>query len=225
MKIKDFNHTLGYGIYTIPDAAFILGLPASKVRRWMNEFWDQRIGKEIDERYSWGEGRDKATNFYTLIEFYVFYQLREMNISTKKILSVHKEMREMLDTPYPFASAKVLTDGKSILFKMEDETIVHADRSRQIALKEIIESFCKKIEFSSSDMADRFYPIGKDKHIIVDPHHQFGQPIIEDTSILAETVYDFYKAGETVQFLIKLYNLSEVEVMDAIALFEPGEAA
>lgn len=225
MQTKDFNHKLGAGIYSIPDVAFLLGLPTAKVRRWMNEFWDQRIGSEKNNRYSWGEGKEKATNFYTLIEFYVFYQLREMNISTKRIFSVHKEMREILKTPYPFASAKVLTDGKSVLFKMGDETIVHANRSRQIALKEIIESFCKKIEFSSSDIADRFYPMGKDKHIIVDPHHQFGQPIIEDTNILAETIYDFYKAGESVSFLVKLYHLSEADVRDAISLFEPKQAA
>jgi uncharacterized protein (DUF433 family) len=134
-------------------------------------------------------------------------------------------MHEILKNPYPFASAKVLTDGKSILFKMQDETVVHANRSRQIALKEIIESFCKKIEFSSSDIADRFYPMGKDKHIIVDPHHQFGQPIIEHTNILAETIYDFYKAGESVSFLTKLYHLKEEDVKDAILLFEPKLAA
>lgn len=224
MQTKDFNHKLGAGIYSIPDVAFILGLPVQKVRRWMNEFWDQRIGK-MNNKYSWGEGKNKATNFYTLIEFYVFYQLREMSIGTNKILQVHQEMREILNTPYPFASAKVLSDGKSILFKMDDDTVVHANRSRQIVLKEIIETFCKKIEFSSSDIADRFYPMGKDKHIMVDPHHQFGQPVIENTNILAETIYDFYLAGESIAFLSKLYDLSEAEIKDAILLFEPKQAA
>lgn len=224
MQTKDFNHKLGAGIYTVPDVAFILGLPAGKVRRWLNEFWDSRLA-EKDNKYSWGEGRDKATNFYTLMEFYVFYQLRELNVSTNRILTAHEDIASQLNTPYPFASSKMLTDGKNILFTMEDGTVVKADKSKQAAFKEIIKNFCKKIEFSEADIAERFYPMGKDKKIIVDPHHQFGQPVIEDTNILAETVFDLYQAGESPEFISRLYQLKVKEVEDAIALFTPKRAA
>jgi uncharacterized protein (DUF433 family) len=219
------NRELGKGIYSIPDAAFILGLPQGKVRRWMKEFWDLRLGEGYDHKYSWGEGKDKATNFYTLIEFYVFFQLRELNISTKTILNAHKDIAGQLNTPYPFASSKVLSDGKSILFTWNDGTIVNANKSRQAAFKEIIEIFCKKIEFSSADIAERFYPMGKNKHIIIDPHHQFGQPTIENTNVLAETIYELHKAGESNSFLAKLYQLALQEIEDAISFYTNKTAA
>jgi hypothetical protein len=144
---------LGNGIYTIPDLAFILRLPPQKVRRWMNDFWNSRLGEKYKGKYSWGEGRIKATNFYTLIEFYVFYQLREYKVSSKSILSAHEAMAKQLKTPYPFASSQVLTDGKSILYCLEDGTTIKADESLQIAFREIIECFCKKIEFSKTKLA------------------------------------------------------------------------
>ncbi|MFC5284359.1 DUF433 domain-containing protein [Pedobacter alpinus] len=213
------HQSLGEGIYTIPDVAFLLKLPQAKVRRWMTEFWDTQLGEKHQHQYSWGEGREKATNFHTLIEFYVFYQLRELNVSTKKILIAHEDMANQMHTPYPFAHAELLTDGKSILFELSDGVVIKADRTQQIAFKEIIENFCKKIAFSSDKVAEKFYPMGLDNHIIVDPRHQFGQPIISNTNILAETVYNLYDAGEDIDFIARLYKLSESEVEDAIALF------
>lgn len=220
------NHIeLGNGIYSVPDLAFILRLPQARVRRWMNDFWDVRLGEKYHGKYSWGDGRDKATNFYTLIEFYVFYQLRENKVGTKAIFTAHEQMAQQLQTAYPFASAPVLTDGKSILYALEDGTTINADRTRQIAFKQIIESFCKKIEFSKTQLAERYWPLGKEHRIVVDPHHQFGQPVIEKTNLLAETIFDLYQAGETPAFLSRLYNISVNEVNDAVALFNLNKTA
>lgn len=221
---NNLNQQLGKGIYTISEVAFILKLPIAKVRRWMNEFWDNKLSKKYNNHYSIGKGRDKATNFYTLIEFYVFFQLRELNVSTNRIFLAHQDMAEQLNSPYPFASSKVLSDGKNILFMMDDGTVINANKTRQIAFKQIIEEFCKKIEFSPSDIAERFYPLGRDKHIIVDPHHQFGQPVVEKTNILAQTLFELYKSGETKRFLSRLYDLNEDEIEDAIALFNKDAA-
>ena len=139
---QDQSHSrLGEGIYSIPDIAFLLHLPPGKVRRWLSDFWDVRLGEKYHKKYSWGEGREKATNFYTLIEFYVFYQLRELKVGPKAIFTAHEEIACQLNTPFPFASARILTDGKSILYSIEDGTTIKADKSKQIALQKIIESF------------------------------------------------------------------------------------
>src|SRR5688572_17207686 len=89
---------LGNGIYTIPDLAFILSLPQPKVRRWLNDFYNIRLGEKYKGKYSWGDKRDKATNFLTLIEFYVFYKLRENKVTTNMILTAHQEMAKQLRT-------------------------------------------------------------------------------------------------------------------------------
>jgi uncharacterized protein (DUF433 family) len=210
---------LGEGIYSVSDISFLLKLPKQKVRRWLNDFWDSRLAEKYSNTYSWGEGRDQATNFYTLIEFYIFYCLRELGVAQKKIFEAHEAMAKQLKTIHPFASAKVLTDGKSILYALEDGTTIKADKSKQIALKQIIEDFCKKIEFSDNNLAEKFYPLGKNKHIVVDPHHQFGQPTVEETNVLAETIYNMHEAGETNEFLSRLYDISLKEVQAAIYLF------
>jgi uncharacterized protein (DUF433 family) len=68
------------------------------------------------------------------------------------------------------------------------------------------------------------FPIHKKDHSNT-AHHQFGQPVIEKTNILAETIYDLHKAGESKQLLSRLYNISVKEVNDAVALFNLNTAA
>ncbi|MFN0083234.1 MAG: DUF433 domain-containing protein [Ferruginibacter sp.] len=211
---------LGEGIYSISDIAFLLKLPKQRVRRWLNDFWDIRLAEKYDQKYSWDHGRNQATNFYTLIEFYIFYCLRDAGVSQKKIFEAHEAMAKQLKTVYPFASAKLLTDGKNILYSLNDGTTVKADTSKQITLRELIEQFYNKIDFSSSNkVAEKFYPLGKDKRIVVDPHHQFGQPVIKQTNIMAETIYDMFNAGESKIFISRFYDISINEVNSAINLF------
>ena len=211
------NHIeLGNGIYTVPDLALILQLPPFKVRRWLTDFYDQRLGGNKG-RYSWGEGKDKATNFLTLIEFYIFYMLREQKISAGKILEAHKHMSKELKTPYPFASYKLLVNNKDILYEVSADTWVHADRSNQIIIHNLIVEFFKKLDFSDNARAKRFWPLGKEHSVVVDPHHQFGQPVINGTNINAATIYSMYQSGESLSTIGILYDITEAQVNDAIA--------
>src|SRR2546423_4608172 len=125
----DNNMKLGNGIYTVPDLAFILQLPQGKVRRWLNDFYNIRLGSKYKGKYSWGQGKEKATNFHTLIEFYVFYKLRENKVGVKTILEAHELMVKQLKTVYPFASSEVLTEGKNIFYSTEDDTMLYANKS------------------------------------------------------------------------------------------------
>jgi uncharacterized protein (DUF433 family) len=207
---------LGNGIYTIPDLALILQLPQHRVRRWLTDFYDQRLAGKAGN-YSWGEGRERATNFLTLVEFYVFYMLREQKLSVGKILEAHKHMSKELKTEYPFASYKLLVNKNQILYGKDEETWVQADQTNQIVIHKMLEQFFKKIDFSDKDMAQRFWPLGKDHNIVVDPHHQFGQPVINGTNINAATIFSMYESGETETTIGILYDLTEEQVKDAIA--------
>lgn len=200
----------------MPDLALILRLPQPKVRRWLTDFYDQRLTANKG-RYSWGEGKNRATNFLTLIEFYIFYLLREQNIGAAKILAAHKHMSKELGTPYPFASYKLFVSKKDILYEVASDTWVHADESNQIVIYKLIEDFFKKIDFYDNALAKRFWPLGKEHSIVVDPHHQFGQPVIHGTNINAATIYSMYQSGESLSTIGILYDLTEEQVSDAIA--------
>ena len=218
MVIADFNkRQLGSGIYTMPDISRLLNLPQKKVRRYLNEYWDEELGKKFfNETYSWSTGNNiKAVNFYTLIELYTCFHLQELGVSPKQILNSRIAIARDLKIPYPFASAKLLSDGKKIWYEFKD-SIVKADGSQQTDFMEFIKSFANKIEFNSNKIADRFFPNGKQSSIVVDPHHQFGQPIIEGTNINTEVIFSMYESGEPINTIGILYDITEKEIKDVI---------
>src|SRR5580658_10503634 len=166
--------SLGIGLYTIPDVANILNLDSNLVQRWLREYWGNRFSDGQGNLSSWGKGRDKAVHFFTLIEFYVFYQLRKQGVSAQNIAKSHEIIRRELNTAFPFANSIILTDGKKIFYSSDGDLIINADKSKQINFKSIIEQFCHKIDFDKDAYALRYWPLGKDKNIVVDPHHQLG---------------------------------------------------
>ena len=207
---------LGTGIYTLPDIAAILNLPQAKVRRWMHEYWKVHFGKVDQIAFSDGTGTELVTNFYTLIEFFTFYQLRALGVTAQRIVRAHQVLEDVYKTAYPFATSKILTDGKEVLFKGEVGDIIRADETLQITIKEVLEPFCKKIEFDDDSLAKRFYPFGRDSEIVIDPHRQFGQPVISNTNILTETVYNLYRGGESTDLIARIYDLTTTQVQNAI---------
>jgi uncharacterized protein (DUF433 family) len=207
---------IGTGIYTIPDIASILRLPTTKVRRWMKEYWNEKFAQGEHNTFSQGSGKEQVTNFYTLIEFYTFYQLRLNGVSSFKINKAHDVLAKVYKTKYPFAKSNILTDGKNVFFSGEVGEIIEADKTLQINIKEILEPFCKSIDFDVNSLATRFYPLGKNHEIIIDPHRQFGQPVIGDTNILTETVFDLYRAGEPLKVIANIFELTSKQVKDAI---------
>jgi uncharacterized protein (DUF433 family) len=220
MLLAKKKSSLGIGLYSIPDVARILNLEPPFVRRWLNEYWGNRFKSNKKTVSSWGTGREKAIHFYTLIEFYVFYQLRKQGLSAQSIAKSHEVIADELKTEFPFANLTILTDGKRILYALDGETIINADKTKQINFAAIIKEFCHQIDFGKDRIALRYWPLGKEKNIVVDPHHQLGQPVIKNTNILAETLYRMNAAGEKVNFIASLYDVSENDVKASIELFK-----
>jgi uncharacterized protein (DUF433 family) len=212
--------SLGIGLYSIPDVARILGLEPSFVRRWLKEYWGNRFKFGKKNSFYWGSGREKAIHFYTLIEFYVFYQLRKQGLSAQSIAKSYQTIANELKTPFPFANHTILTDGRKIFYVIDADTIINADKTNQINFAAILREFCHQIDFGRDQIALRYWPLGKEKNIVVDPHHQMGQPVIKNTNILAETLYRMNTAGEKVSFIASLYDVSEGDVKASIEFFK-----
>ena len=216
MKIKDSIRAIGKGVYTVPEVAMILHLPQAKVHRWLKNYYDGQFAKAYKTKYSWSSRDHKMINFLTMIEFYVFYKMREQHISTSDILIAHSHLAKIFKTSHPFASHQLLISGRDILYNQTDETWVKANRTNQIVLFDMLKAFSVKIDFSDTNLAERFWPMGREHSIVVDPHHQFGQPVVKGTNINTATIFAMYVSGEKISTIRELYDLTESEIQDAI---------
>jgi uncharacterized protein (DUF433 family) len=220
MKTIAHKNELGYGIYTIPDISRLLKIERRKVTRYISEYWDERVGHKLfNDTYSWtANKRNKAVNFYVLIELHTFFELQKLGVKAKTILKARSSISKELGLEYPFASSELLTDGNRIWYQFEED-IVNADGTLQTNFVNVINFFASKVDFQDTGLAGRFWPFGKEKSIVVDPHHQFGQPVIRGTNVNAEVIYSMYKSGEPPSALAVLYDLTQQEVTDAIDFY------
>lgn len=206
---------LGQGIYTAADASRILKIPYPKAKYWFKNYARSRFN-DSDFLYHF-EVRDlTVVNFFALIEMYVFYTLKEKGITTSRILSAHNVMKDFLKTPYPFAKQDIYINNRSLLFGDEKRELITADKRLQTVIIRVLKPFVSKVQFNDDRLAHKYYPLGKEKTIVVNPENQFGQPVIEGTNILPETILNLSKGGESMTSIAKLYGINVKQVKHAI---------
>ncbi|WP_238719021.1 DUF433 domain-containing protein [Pelagihabitans pacificus] len=213
---------IGNGIYTASEIARILRIPYRSVYIWMNRYWDGKIGKEFGSKYSWDINGKRAVSFHTFIEFYVMMRFSEAGVKPKQVLEAHSELAKMYTTAFPFARREVLkgikSDGKHIFLKNK-HGIIELNGTKQFNL-DLIEIFFVNLEFDKDNLASRFWPIGKEKSILVDPKRRFGRPVIEGKNINPEIIFNHHKAGDPIPYIAHVYQISEKQVNHAIEYCE-----
>lgn len=201
--------------YSVKDIADILNLSEPQVKRWLREY---KSGHSASDERVTEEGM--IADFHTLIEFYTFYQLRSMGVGPSKINNARGILSDMLHTPYPFATADILTDGKNVFYNAEVGELIKADQTLQLSIQQVVEPFCKRIEFGEDSLAVKLYPQGRESAIQIDPHRQSGRPVVGDTDILSQTVFDQFLHGDSVPQLAERFKLTEKQVEDVIIFHE-----
>jgi uncharacterized protein (DUF433 family) len=220
-KENHIQPRLGEGIYLIKDVSKILQLDYEKVYRWIVSYWSGDLSETIN--YTFGDVDNRAINFYSLIEFYTFFKLREKGISSTQIKKLHSELANILQTPYPFAIAqdyyvekrKTKKTKKVFVYYTYLDSLMKLSPKKQFFFK-FLDEFLDRIEFDENNLAVRFYPLHNSRNVVVDPKRQFGQPIINGTNIKTQTVFSLFRGGESLEDISTLYNIPIEKVKDAI---------
>lgn len=221
MKEKISKSILGAGIYLASDISSLLDIPIHKVRRYLS-LWDERMGQPFfQESFTWSaDKRLKAVSFLTMIELQTVVRLQELGMKPRDIFKAREQIARDFGIAHPFASKNLLSDGRKLWIYVKDD-LLSTDGSKQTNIVEFVEMFAKeKLVFGDDGLAERFYPGGRQSKIVVDPHHQFGQPVIDGTNIMAAVIYSMYQSGESIEQIGKLYDLRTDWVTEAIQFYK-----
>jgi uncharacterized protein (DUF433 family)/transposase len=205
--------------YSVEDIATILGLPETQVKQWLREYKKGQLAADEPEAEP-----NLTVDFHTLIEFYTFYQLRAQGVWPSKINNAREILADMLHTNYPFATANILTDGKNVFYNVEIGELIQADQTLQLTIQQVVAPFCKRIEFGDDSLATKLYPMGREAAIQIDPARQSGRPVVGDTEVLSQSVFDFFLHGNSVSTVAERFNLTEKQVEDVLIFHEKKSA-
>lgn len=89
-------------------------------------------------------------------------------------------------------------------------------------MREVLEASLKRIERDTAGIPIKLYPFTRSevhlapKLVVIDPTLSFGRPVIAGTGLATEVIAERYKAGESVEDLVRDYGRPKAEIEEAI---------
>lgn len=211
--------------YPIAEAARYLDVPAATLRFWVKgrEFSSGDAIRQAEKIIVPPDLNQNFLSFWNVIEAHVLCSLRKTHsVSLRNVRIAIEEAQNKLGIDYLLRSNQLSCDGGEIFVKHYGD-LIQLTRSCQIALKNHLEVFLKRVEWDENNLAARLFPIinGYDhieeKIIVIDPNFSFGRPVIERTRISTRAIYDRINAGEEIELVCKDYDLSDEELKNALS--------
>jgi uncharacterized protein (DUF433 family) len=213
---------LGTGIYTLKDAATLIKAPVSEIRRWAFGYARLRDGERvayeplIHTELPELEG-ERALTFIELVELMFIKGFRRSGATWTQIHEAASVAARMFDSEHPFAMRQFFADPTGIYALLREsnggESLVRLVGHGEHAIDEIVRPYLGQLEFDPSDVPTRWWPLGKEGRVVLDPAVSFGAPIVAEAGIPthvlanaldAELEYDRERALERVAWLYKV---------------------
>jgi uncharacterized protein (DUF433 family) len=194
------SHSLGVGMYSRAEVARLLKMTPSRVSRWVRgySYWLRRESEErhrkqppvVTTRLRELEGVF-VLSFLDLMELRVIRALvDEVGLSLQQIRAAAKMAMELFHTRHPFATHRVFYDTHRLFAPLSKDAVIElTSRNQQLISVHAFEPYLKEVDFdTSSGLANRWWPLGKDVPIVLDPHVAFGAPVLAGTATRTDVV-------------------------------------
>jgi uncharacterized protein (DUF433 family) len=210
----------------VPEAARLTRVSIGKIRRWLKGY-DFKSGDRIYHSAAVWQGElqpveDRlALSFRDLLELRFVDAFIRAGVSWRTMRRAHAKAQKELKTTHPFCSNRIATDGKNILLRQaeedSDEALVNLV-TNQREFRRIVQDFLRELEFSGSDII--WYPLGKQRQIVLDPKRNFGQPTVARSGVPSQVLARSVRANASPDLVAKWYEVQPEEIRDAIEFEE-----
>jgi uncharacterized protein (DUF433 family) len=217
---------LNTGLYSVPEAARLTRISVGKIRRWLKGY-NFKSGDSIHHSDAVWQGELQPVENKLALSFRDLLELRFVDafigagVSWRTMRRAHAKAQTGLDTTHPFCSNRIFTDGRSILLRQgeqdSDQALIDL-ATDQAEFSRIVEPFRKELEFSGSDII--WWPLGRQRQIVVDPKRNFGQPTVARSGVPSQVLARSVKANASSDLVAQWYEVQPEEIRDAVEFEE-----
>jgi len=131
--------------------------------------------------------------------------------------------QKLFGTDHPFATGKFHTDGKRLYAVLDIEgthgrgTERHVNELArfQYVFEHVITPFFLKLELDGEDIV-RYWPLGKDEPILIDPRRSLGKPIDPRSGVPTHVLSLAAQSGEPLRAVAQWYGATEEAICSAV---------
>jgi len=130
-----------------------------------------------------------------------------------------------LKEPRPLVTQKFKVAGQDIFLEDDFDVLVAVGREAgMLAWREVLEPFLEDVEYEN-DLARRWWPLGRDHKVVVDPDYGFGLPVIEGVGVRTEIIAERREAGDSMVEITYDFGVTPDQIEDALLWEKPQDAA
>lgn len=212
----------GAGVYTVAVASRLLQERASTIERWA--FGYQRRGKEYPAAIATdipAIGDSRALTFLELVELMFLQALLSTHLSWPKVREASRVAAKLLkNEKHPFATRRWFADPAALYLSLGqqhgEELLVEVAGHAQVAMEPVLHPYLKQLDFDARGVAQRWFPMGLESPIVLDPRRSFGMPVTVQGGVPTEALAHLHAAGDSIQAIAAWYRVDEAEVEAAI---------
>lgn len=217
--------------YTLGEAAHWLGLVPNTLRVWLRgQDYPTKGGTRRAKPVVNPAGEAPlGLSFWNLVECSVLFTMRKQHrVSLQKVRRALDYVAKELGRKRPLIDQEFSTDGIG-LFVDQYGKLIEASRQGQTAMREVLQAGLTRIERDAAGLAARLFPWRVDPHepriIAVDPRVAFGQPVLTNTRVPVDVIFDRYRAGDTMDHLARDYGCTRDVIEDLVRKWFGAAAA
>lgn len=209
---------LDRAIYSYADVDRLIGLSAGTARRWLEG--SERQGRAYAPVLRPEATGSVAVTWGEMVEARLLSEFRDRNVPLQRMRPAIVRLREEFGR-YPLAHARPFLDvaGRELVQVVQREVGLDPGlqlvvvRDGQYVLTDAAERFSSSITYDS-EVAATLRPDRRTPEVVMDPRRSFGQPSVRN--VRTDSLAEDYRAGTSRDDLADLYDLSLVQVDDAI---------
>jgi len=205
-------------LYSVPEAAYYLGVPAPTFSTWAYGYVRRPQGRPAVTGAPVvtairGERSKVATiPFVGLAEGLVLAAVRQTGVPLQRIRPALARLQAELWLEHVLASHALYTDGAEVIYDYAEEAgdTPEARSARQLVVARkgqhvftnVIDDYLHRVKFASDGYAELIaLPQYRAAEVLADPRRGFGQPIFAHGGAKLEDVLGSFRAGESLDAL------------------------
>jgi uncharacterized protein (DUF433 family) len=210
--------------YRLADAAKYLNIAPPTLRSWIKGYYYPIKGgrKFFKPVFSLPESDIPLLSYTNLVEAFVLSSLRrKYKIDLYKIRIAINSLQREFNSRHPLAEHRFETNGADIFVETYGQ-LVNVGRDGQLAMRQVLQNYLKRVEHDPAGKAARLYPFVRlngteqPRNVVINPYVSFGKPVITGTGLPTRVVAERYKAGDSIPQIARDYGRKKEEIDDAI---------
>jgi uncharacterized protein (DUF433 family) len=211
--------------YTYAESDRLAGVTRGTSRRWLSGHQYRRSdGEPVRAAPITPAHRDgDSVSFLDVVEVVAIGGLKGAGFSTRAIRQIVENCQELLGIERPLISLRFKVGGREVFVDQGDVLLEVGRRKREHAWNDILAPFLASLDYTG-DVASRWWPLGRDVPIVLDPEYGHGLPVVAGSGVRTEIIRERAEAGDLIQQIASDFHLDCIDVERALQ-FELQRAA